>query len=686
MVGVTRKYGGIVLGNQLGRGAGMKDENKTKKELIGELRELRARLSEKSQPSAGSLSFQERMRGLMDEMPVMIALVDHLGRHLFCNRQYSRLLDMPPERIIGRRLLDLVGPDKYHGIGKYVEKGLSGRPVSFEAIFRPGTPPVRVSCFPHATPDGADGLFLLGIEMFPVGHESPASADRICEPSYTGLAEHIPGVSILGYRPNGQIVYWNKESEDLYGYTAKEAIGSNMMELIIPAPLQPFFSQCLEAGKKVSQSGEFISGCELILRNKEGGAVPVYSVHTAVCIEGQEPLLFCTVIDFSDRKRVEEELLNAKKLEAIGVLAGGIAHDFNNLLFVILGNISMALLKTGVTSPAMRHLAEAEKACLRAKDLTQKFITFSSGGGPVKSPVCMREMVFNMTGLVLSGSHVRSRVDMPEDLWHVEVDENQMRQVLTGILANAREAMPRGGRVTIKADNLVIENGDPKHTMVEEGHYVRLIISDEGVGIPEENLAKIFDPYFSTKYRGSQKGMGFGLAIAHSVIKRHNGHIKVDSRPGEGTSVSILIPASAIKDSSQWAVSSRPVPRKRVLVMDDEEMLNELIQTMLEHLGYDVDVVLDGETAVETYSQTMEAGGDYAAVILDLTVKGGMGGREAIKKLLYLNPDVKAVVSSGYSNDPIMSDFARYGFRDVLRKPYDLEQLRVVMDRMLGKE
>ncbi len=180
--------------------------------------------------------------------------------------------------------------------------------------------------------------------------------------------------------------------------------------------------------------------------------------------------------------------------------------------------------------------------------------------------------------------------------------------------------------------------------------------------------------------------MGFGLAIAHSVIKRHNGHIKVDSRPGEGTSVSILIPASAIKDSSQWAVSSRPVPRKRVLVMDDEEMLNELIQTMLEHLGYDVDVVLDGETAVETYSQTMEAGGDYVAVILDLTVKGGMGGREAIQKLLYLNPDVKAVVSSGYSNDPIMSDFARYGFRDVLRKPYDLEQLRNVMDRMLGKE
>ncbi|MHC1729113.1 MAG: ATP-binding protein [Syntrophobacteraceae bacterium] len=511
-----------------------------------------------------------------------------------------------------------------------------------------------------------------------------SSVKQTCEPPFTGLAEHIPGISIQGYRPDGEIVYWNRESEALYGYTAQEAIGKNMLDLIIPDSLRPFFEQCLEAGRKVSQSGEFIARCELILRNKQGGAVPVYSVHTAVCIEDREPLLFCTVIDFSDRKRIEEELLNAKKLEAIGVLAGGIAHDFNNLLFVILGNISMALLKMGSASPALRHLAEAEKACLRARDLTQKFITFSSGGGPVKSRVCMHEMVSNMISLMLSGSHVRSRVDIPDDLWGVEVDENQMRQVLTGILANAKEAMPRGGLITIKGDNLDIINENALAKVVEEGQYVRMVISDEGVGIPEENLAKIFDPYFSTKYRGSQKGMGFGLAIAHSVIKRHSGHITVDSHPGEGTTVSILIPASVAKGRQLSVTSSVPIPRKRVLVMDDEEMLNELIQTMLEHLGYDVDIVLDGEKAIETYSQVLEAGSDYAAIILDLTVKGGMGGREAIQKLLYLNPDVKAIVSSGYSNDPIMSDYAAYGFRDVLRKPYDLEQLRAVLDSVLG--
>ncbi len=384
------------------------------------------------------------------------------------------------------------------------------------------------------------------------------------------------------------------------------------------------------------------------------------------------------------RKQIEEELLNAKKLESIGILAGGIAHDFNNLLFVILGNIGMAKmwLKTG--NPTLKHLVEAERACMRAKDLTQKFITFSSGGGPVRSRISMREMVSNLGSLILSGSNVRSVIEMPEGLWNADVDENQMRQALCGIISNAKEAMPKGGTLRIRAENAELTAAEKADLNLDDGRYLRILISDEGVGIPEENLSRIFDPYFSTKYRGSRKGMGFGLAIAHSVIKGHRGTIRVESTPGEGTVVTILIPASkAAARQSRPAAGILPAPGRRILVMDDEEMLNDVIKTMLEHLGYEVDVVPDGETAVAFYAVAANSGRYYDAVILDLTVKGGMGGKETVCEMLKLNPDVKAIVSSGYSSDPVMSRYTEYGFKDVLKKPYALEQLSAVLKKVL---
>ncbi len=387
----------------------------------------------------------------------------------------------------------------------------------------------------------------------------------------------------------------------------------------------------------------------------------------------------------SEARSLEQELINAKKLEAIGILAGGIAHDFNNLLFVILGNISMARMKLAPEDAATKHLDGASTACLRAKDLTQKFITFSSGGGPARDRVNVRELVEDVVSLALSGSNFGSNLRFPEDLWLAEIDEQEMRQALTGIIVNSKEAMPRGGEIRVRAENVEIgADGDKPPNGLMEGRYVRIRIEDSGVGIPQENLDKIFDPYFSTKYRGSQKGMGFGLAIAHSVVKRHNGHIKVESGSGEGTTVSILIPASTAKDVAR-VVPVRPVPagRKRILVMDDEEMLADLAKTMIEHLGYEADVALNGEQAIEMYAEAMEQGREYHAVILDLTVKGGMGGKDALRKLLYLNPNVKAIVSSGYSSDPAMSDCVGYGFKATLGKPYAMEQLKEVLDGIL---
>ena len=387
-----------------------------------------------------------------------------------------------------------------------------------------------------------------------------------------------------------------------------------------------------------------------------------------------------------ERKKFEDELLNAKNLEAIGVLAGGIAHDFNNMLFVIMGNINMAQLKIEEDHQAQRHLIEAEKACLRAKDLTQKFITFSSGGSPVKRHISMRDLVSSVASLVLSGSITSSEIKAPTDLWEVEVDENQMRQVFTSLLENAGEAMSRGGVISISAENVEISEMGAEGIDPNAGRYVKVVISDEGMGIPEENMPNIFDPYFSTKYRGSRKGMGFGLTIAHSVMKKHNGHIKVESIPGKGTTVSVLIPASAQDGGAPAAGPPHArAARKRILVMEDEEMLRDLIQTMLEHLGYEVNIAMDGEGAVELYSETLEADRDFDAVILDLTVKVGMDGREAVRKLLYLNPKLRVIVSSGNASDPIMHDYTNYGFCDVLKKPYDLEDLQAALGRVLGR-
>ncbi len=386
-----------------------------------------------------------------------------------------------------------------------------------------------------------------------------------------------------------------------------------------------------------------------------------------------------------DRKKIDEELLNAKKLEAIGVLAGGIAHDFNNLLFIIMGNINMAQLNLQEDHQAQKHLTEAEKACLRAKDLTQKFITFSSGGngGPVKRRVSVRDLVANVSSLVLSGPLTSSTIDAPDGLWEVEADENQMRQVLTSLLENGREAMVKGGVISIRAENVELTEKGIEGIDPTSGRYVKVLITDAGIGIPAENMPKIFDPYFSTKYRGSQKGMGFGLAIARALIKKHNGHITVASAPGEGTTVCLLIPASSEKTgvvpASAGFVHS---PRKRILVMEDEDMLRDLIQTMLQHLGYDVDIALDGEEAIQLYSMALEVNRNYDAVILDLTVKVGMDGREAMRKLRYLDPKIKAIVSSGHARDPIISDCARYGFCDVLIKPYDLDDLQAALDRI----
>jgi len=374
--------------------------------------------------------------------------------------------------------------------------------------------------------------------------------------------------------------------------------------------------------------------------------------------------------DVTYRKRMESEILRTDKLDSLGILAGGIAHDFNNLLTAIVGNISVARAQLNDNDQALRRLGEAEKACFRARDLTQQLLTFSKGGEPVKKETYITELVKDAAGFALRGSPSRCEFSIPEDLWPVEVDEGQMTQVINNLVINAHQAMPGGGMVRASCENVLVTryNGLP----LADGKYVKITVEDRGAGISKEHLNKIFDPFFTTK----QKGSGLGLATSYAIVKKHEGHIAVESVPGAGAAFSVYLPARDSGPVGGNIVS--PALRRgtgRILVMDDDPSVREVASQMLAAIGYEVTSVADGEEAIGLYEQAMREGRPFHAVIMDLTVSGGMGGAEAMRRLRQMDPGVKAIISSGYSNDPLMADYRKHNFAAVVSKPYRLLDL-----------
>jgi signal transduction histidine kinase/CheY-like chemotaxis protein len=392
--------------------------------------------------------------------------------------------------------------------------------------------------------------------------------------------------------------------------------------------------------------------------------------------------------DVTERKKIEEELLRAQKLESLGVLAGGIAHDFNNLLTAILGNISLVKLYGNPEGKEYKRLTEAEKASLRARDLTQQLLTFSKGGAPVKKVTFIKELIRESASFAQRGSNVKCEFSIAENLWPLEVDEGQISQVINNLVINAQQAMPQGGVIKIIAENVsrgeqTIHLGSTVNGIqLKEGKYVRIMVEDHGIGIPEEHLSKIFDPYFTTK----QKGSGLGLAVTYSIIKNHDGYIGVESKLGVGTKLHIYIPVNDSKISELInLVKESPVEGKgRILVMDDEEIVRGVLFEMLSQIGYEVGFARDGSEAIDLYIKAKDGDKPFDVIIMDLTIAGGMGGKEAIKKLLEIDPDVRAIVSSGYSNDPVMSDYMKYGFIGVVNKPYKTEELSTTVHQVLN--
>jgi PAS domain S-box-containing protein len=479
--------------------------------------------------------------------------------------------------------------------------------------------------------------------------------------------------AILIYSLDCRLLEVNRATCERLGYAREELLALPLTELVAP----PYASLIKERVEHLQKTTTAIF--ESAHLKKDGSVLPIEQSCSLIDYDLQ-PAILCVARDISERKRLDEERLRTQKLESLGVLAGGIAHDFNNLLTGILGNLSLAKANLPESGEVAQQLAETEKAALRARDLTQQLLTFAKGGAPIKTEASLAEVIQEATAFAVRGTKAVCEYDWAEDLWLAEVDKGQLGQVLQNLVINAVHAMPDGGAIRLAAGNLTVNPGESPPA---PGKYVLITVRDQGLGIPPEHLSKIFDPYFTTK----QSGSGLGLAVVYSIIANHVGHITVESKLGKGTLFSIYLPSTGNRSPTEKRAEATLAPitgQGKILIMDDEELIRNVSSAMLRQLGYEPHTAQDGEEAITLYLQAQKEGRPFDLVIMDLTVPGGMGGKEAMAHLRQLDPQIKAVVSSGYANDPIMARFREYGFCGVAPKPFGLPDLSRLLQMILN--
>jgi PAS domain S-box-containing protein len=480
-----------------------------------------------------------------------------------------------------------------------------------------------------------------------------------------------------------KFTYVSPQAESITGYPPGEWTDFDFwVNMIIPEDSDWASNYCITETHK-GKDHEF----EYRIKTADGRIIWLRDIVTVIKEDGKPVKRRGFMFDVSERKNMEEEIRKGKNLESLGILAGGIAHDFNNLLTSILGNVSLAKTFARPEDKISERLTIAENASLRAKDLTRQLLTFSRGGAPVKKVAFISDVIKDSSSFALSGSNVKCEYSLPGDLWPVEIDEGQIGQVIHNLVINARDAMPKGGTITISGSNSIVT--DDNNLSLGEGDFVQISVADKGVGISEENISKVFDPYFTTKEMGVQKGMGLGLAICHSIIKSHDGSIVVESEVEKGTTFHFYLPSTErdwLREITEESIELKDVSGSgRILVMDDEAILRDIVSIMLEEIGYEVEVAVDGHNAMDMYKNAINEDRAFDAIILDLTVPGAMGGKDTVKELIAIDPDVKAIVSSGYGNDPVIANYKDHAFKGYIMKPFKIEELGKLLKDMLKK-
>lgn len=659
----------------------------TQHDEIGQLlTSFNIQLNDRKEAETALQMSEKMLKTIIDTEPECVKILDENANLIMMNPAGLNMLQVESlDQVKGQCVCPLVTSEyrtAFMDLTKRVFRGETGTLV-FEIV---GTKGRHLWLETHAVPlrnERDEITALLGMTRDVTERKQAEEAARQSEQRYSQLFNSIRD-AILVTDKDRAIIDCNPAFTSLFGYRLDEIKGRTTSLLFV------HHEQFIELGnlaKIHSGKSPFIYPIEY--KKKNGETFPGEVAISFFTNNENETIGFIGLIkDITERKQVEakkreleEEMQKLHKLESIGTLAGGIAHDFNNLLQGVFGFISLAKLKRDDREKSLVALESAEKALHLSVKLTNQLLTFSKGGKPAKNPVDLPPIIENAAKFALSGSRSSYQIMVADGLCPAGADEGQISQVIQNIVLNADQAMPDGGRVMITMRN-VHSPGRGLPLVLKKGLYVEIAISDTGIGIPEQYLSRVFDPYFTTK----EKGSGLGLATSYSIIKNHNGAIDVKSALGKGTTFIIYLPATTIakKENPDRTVAVVPGRSGRVLVMDDEQVVRDVAGALISELGHQVKFALHGQEAVEKYHEAQRSGLPFDIVILDLTVRGGMGGAETLRRLLEIDPGVKAVVSSGYSEAATMADYREQGFKAFLKKPYNVEELQEVLISLLN--
>ena len=624
---------------------------------------------------------EEKYRTLIENIQDGVFVIQD-RKLILVNEAFARISGCTVEEITGGDFRDFVAPEDLEMVADRYVRMMAGEDVpmeyEFNALQKNGV--TRTVVYMNV------GLINYQGRLAALGTVKDITERKQMERALAAERERLAvtlssiGDGVIATDAEGKVTLLNKLAENLTGWSQEKAVGKPLNQVFCTIN-EKSRRPCENPVEKVLEIGKFFNIADNTVLIARDGTEKAIADSAAPILDRHGKIVGVVLVfrDVTEKRQLEQELQKTAKLESVGILAGGIAHDFNNILTAILGNITLANIYAKSENKVSNRLKDAEKACLRAKDLTQQLLTFSKGGEPVKKPISIAMLAKESATLSLSGSNTRCKFFIPSDLWLVEADEGQINQVINNLLINADQAMPEGGIIEIHCENIVIEaNG---HLPLTQGNYVKILIKDHGIGISKDHLSRIFDPYFTTKHKGS----GLGLATVYSIIKRHGGHIRIESEVGIGTIFHIYLPATEKRQKILQKETAKVARGAgKILLMDDEEMILEIMNKILRELGYEVEFARDGNEAIDLYKKARVSGHPFASVIMDLTIPGGMGGKEAIQKLREIDPDVKAIVSSGYSTDPVMSNFRKYGFCGVLTKPFKIKELGETLKEVMS--
>jgi two-component system cell cycle sensor histidine kinase/response regulator CckA len=649
---------------------------------------------------------EERYRGFVEDCAYGFFELDLQGRITAVNRATCQFAQCRAEDLIGRRLTDFVPDDEQPRVMENLQMVLDGQPNDGPRVhrLRNAAGEIRemevnsIAVYRDTEIVGVQGTLADVTELRAAqaqlaqlhdelearvaqrtaelaraneqlvqeiaARRASETSLRESEEKFRRVAEKSPNMIFISQ--SGRVVFASEACEPILGYSREElcAPDFDFYRLIAPESL-PVVKQMYAR----HAAGKEVAPYEYGLLTKDGRRLDVINASRLIAFGGK-PAILGIVTDVTQQRRVEEELAKVERLDSIGLLAGGIAHDFNNILTAVLGCLGLADTMTGANPGLREVLRDAERATLRARDLTGQLLTFAKGGAPVRETASVAELVSESATFAARGAPARLTFALPEDLWAAELDVGQISQVIGNLVLNSIQAMPEGGVIDISCANIRLGSGEV--IPLAEGRYVMISVRDHGRGIAPEHLGRIFDPYYTPKSGGS----GLGLTTAYSIVKRHGGCIQAISTVGEGSTFAVYLPASDGEPEDRAKVEVELASgHGRILVMDDDDMVRQVAVTLLETLGYQAEGVRDGQAAIDRYAAEKDGATRFDAVIMDLTVRGGMGGIEAVAKLKRIDPDVRAIVSSGYSNDPALSAPESYGFCGRLAKPFKIEEI-----------